>query len=65
MQLSDALSQVSLNSRTEFQNLTEILSPEIIQKGLESSGHNPASVSYRWNPWFGPSLGWPYFVNFQ
>jgi len=38
MQLSDALSQVSLNSRTEFQNLTDILSPEIIQKGLETSG---------------------------
>jgi len=38
MQLSDALSQVSLNSRTEFQNLTEILSPDIIQTGLENSG---------------------------
>jgi len=38
MQLSDALSQVSLNNRTEFQNLTDILSPEIIQKGLESAG---------------------------
>jgi len=38
MLLSDALAQVSLNNRTEFQNLTEILSPEIIQQGLESSG---------------------------
>lgn len=38
MPLADALSQVSLNSRTEFQNLTEILSPEIIQTGLEHSG---------------------------
>jgi len=38
MQLSDALSQVSLNNRTEFQNLTDILSPEIIQTGLENSG---------------------------
>ena len=38
MQLADALSQVSLNSRTEFQNLTEILSPEIIQQGLDCAG---------------------------
>jgi len=38
MQLSDALSQVSLNNRTEFQNLTDIPSPEIIQTGLENSG---------------------------
>ena len=38
MQLSTALSQVSLNNRTEFQNLTDILSPEIIQTGLKSCG---------------------------
>ena len=38
MQLSDALSQVSLNNRAEFQNLTEILSPDIIIKGLETGG---------------------------
>lgn len=38
MQLSDALSQVSLNNRTEFQNLTEILSPDIIKQGLETGG---------------------------
>ena len=38
MQLSDALSQVSLNSQTEFQNLTEILCPEIIKQGHETAG---------------------------
>ena len=38
MQLSTALSTVSITSRTQFQNLTEILSEDIIEEGLKSSG---------------------------
>jgi hypothetical protein len=38
MQLSDALSHVSLNSRTQFENLSDILCPEVINNGLEAQG---------------------------
>lgn len=38
MLLSDALSHVSSNSRTEFESLTEILCPEIIEQGLATQG---------------------------
>ena len=38
MQLSTALSQISSNTLTEFKNLTDILSPEIIAQGLSTHG---------------------------
>lgn len=38
MQLSTALSLVNSNNVTEFQNLAEILSPEIISAGLKEHG---------------------------
>lgn len=38
MQLSTALSLVNSNNVTEFQNLAEILSPEIISAGLKENG---------------------------
>jgi hypothetical protein len=38
MQLSTALSLVNSNNVTEFQNLAEILSPEIISTGLKENG---------------------------
>ena len=38
MQLSTALSLVNSNNVTEFQNLAEILSPEIINAGLKEHG---------------------------
>ena len=38
MQFSTALSQISSNTLTEFKNLTDILSPEIIEQGLNTHG---------------------------
>jgi hypothetical protein len=38
MQLYTALSLVNSNNVTEFQNLAEILSPEIISSGLKEHG---------------------------
>ncbi|WP_428439065.1 transposase domain-containing protein, partial [Photobacterium sagamiensis] len=38
MQLSDALASVSLNSRTDFQSLADVLDPALIEQGLNQAG---------------------------
>jgi hypothetical protein len=38
MQLSTALSLINSNNITEFKSLTDILSPEIIEQGLNTHG---------------------------